>query len=96
MAPMRFVSQITLPPASPRLAQPAAGRPRVFLRQAQDKLTSRRTENVRLRSSPAVPRDGCPVARPSPRSCGGVPCIASRYGAASSARACVAAKRAAA
>jgi len=33
--------------------------------------TLRRTEQVRLRSSPSVPRDGCPVARPSPRSrCG--------------------------
>ena len=28
--------------------------------------TLRCTEQVRLRSSPAVPRDGCPVARPSP------------------------------
>jgi hypothetical protein len=31
--------------------------------------------NVSLRSSPAVPRDGCPVAQPSPRSCDGVSSI---------------------
>ena len=37
--------------------------------------TLRRTEQVRLRSSPAVPRDGSPVARPSPRSRYGVSCI---------------------
>jgi len=37
--------------------------------------TLRRTEQVRLRSSPAVPRDGCPMARPSPRSRYGVSCI---------------------
>src|SRR5512139_747669 len=30
---------------------------------------------VRLRSSPAVPWDGCPVARPSPQSHHGVSCI---------------------
>jgi hypothetical protein len=47
---MRFVSQMTLPPALPRFAPPEAGRPRVFLRQAQDKLTLRRTVKVRLRS----------------------------------------------
>jgi hypothetical protein len=40
-------------------------RPRVFLRQAQDRLTLRRTVQVRLGSNPAVPRDGCPVAHPS-------------------------------
>jgi hypothetical protein len=45
---MRFAPQITLPSAPPRFAQPEAGRPRVFLRQAQDKLTLRRTEEVRL------------------------------------------------
>jgi hypothetical protein len=27
----------------------------------------RRTVQVRLGTNPAVPRDGCPVARPSPR-----------------------------
>ena len=37
--------------------------------------TLRRTEQVRLRSSPAVPRDGCPVARPSARSRYGVSSI---------------------
>ena len=30
--------------------------------------TLRRTVQVRLRSNPAVPRDGCLVAHPSPRS----------------------------
>jgi hypothetical protein len=30
--------------------------------------TLRRTVQVRLGSNPAVPRDGCPVARPSSRS----------------------------
>ena len=38
---MRFAPQTTLPPAPLRFAQPEAGRPRVFLRQAQDKLTLR-------------------------------------------------------
>jgi hypothetical protein len=33
--------------------------------QAQDKLTLRRTVQVRLGSNPAVPQDGCLVARPS-------------------------------
>jgi hypothetical protein len=47
-----------------------SGRPRVFLRHAQDKLTLRRIDNVRLRSSPALPRDGCPVVRPSPPTVG--------------------------
>jgi len=37
-------------------------RPRVFLRQAQDKLTLRRIIQVRLGTNPAVTRDGCPVA----------------------------------
>ncbi|MDH3930370.1 MAG: hypothetical protein OEV22_20770 [Deltaproteobacteria bacterium] len=37
----------------------------MFLRQAQDRLPLRRTVQVRLRTNPAVPRDGCPVARPS-------------------------------
>ena len=36
-------------------------RPRVFLRQAQDKLTVRRTVQLRLGSNPAVARDGCPA-----------------------------------
>ncbi|MEJ2235718.1 MAG: hypothetical protein P8X67_17540 [Syntrophobacterales bacterium] len=40
----------------------------MFLRQAQGRLPLRRTVQVRLRSNPAVPRDGCPVAHPSPRS----------------------------
>jgi len=31
---------------------------------AQDKLTLRRTVQVRFGSNPAAPRDGCPVARP--------------------------------
>jgi len=52
MLRMRFVSQMTLPPTPPRFAQLEAGRPRVFLRQAQDELTLRRTEKVRLRSEP--------------------------------------------
>ena len=52
MLRMRFVSQMTLPPAPPRVVHPEAGRPRVFLRQAQDKLTLRRTEKVRLRFEP--------------------------------------------
>ena len=47
-----------------RLYEPEAERPRVFLRQAQDKLTLRRTVQVRLGSNPAVARDGFPVARP--------------------------------
>ena len=47
-----------------RLYEPEAWRPWVFLRQAQDKLTLRRTIQVRLGSNPAVSRDGCPVARP--------------------------------
>src|SRR5512136_900217 len=72
---MRFVSQITLPPAPPRFAQSEAGRPPVFLRQAQDNLTLRRTDTYASGPSPAVPRDGCPVARPSPRSRYGVPYI---------------------
>ena len=53
---------------------PPTGSPRQA-RDKQDKLTLRRTEQVRLRSSPAVPRDGCPAARPSPRSRYGVSCI---------------------
>jgi hypothetical protein len=48
-----------------------SGRPRVFLRQAQGKLTLRRTE--KYASGPR--RCGCPVARPSPRSRDGVSCI---------------------
>ena len=47
-----------------RLSEPEAWLPRVFLRQAQDKLTLQRTVQARLGSNPAVPRDGCPVARP--------------------------------
>jgi hypothetical protein len=43
MLRMRFVSQMTLPPAPPRFAQLPAGRFLVFLRQAQEKLTLRRT-----------------------------------------------------
>jgi hypothetical protein len=35
---------------------------------AQEKLTLRRTVQVRLGSNPAVPRDGSPGARPSSRS----------------------------
>jgi len=49
---MRFLSQMTLHLAPLRFAQREAGRPRVFLRQAQDKLTLRRTEKVGLRSEP--------------------------------------------
>ena len=45
-----------------------SGRPRVFLRQAQDKLTVRRTVQLRLGSNPAVARDGYPVELPSSRS----------------------------
>jgi hypothetical protein len=56
MLRMRFVSQMTLPPA-PGLRSDV------------------RSRQVCLRSSPAVPRDGCPVARPSPRSRDGVSCI---------------------
>ncbi|MDH3951465.1 MAG: hypothetical protein OEV11_10565 [Deltaproteobacteria bacterium] len=37
----------------------------MFLRQAQDRLPLRRTVKVRLGTNPAVPRDGCQVARPS-------------------------------
>ena len=44
---------------------PSTGSPRQA-RDKQDKLTLRRTDKVRLRSSPAVPRDGCSGARPSP------------------------------
>jgi hypothetical protein len=60
VAPMRFVSQITLPPASPRLGSRPSGRPRVFLRQAQDKLTLRRTDKY---ASGPVPRYRGMVAR---------------------------------
>jgi hypothetical protein len=49
---MRFVLQTTLHPAPLRFAQREAGRLRVFLRQAQDKLTLRRTEKIGLRSAP--------------------------------------------
>jgi len=38
-----------------------SGRPRVFLRQAQDKLTLRRTDKYASGPSSAVPRDGRPV-----------------------------------
>ena len=38
-----------------------SGRPRVFLRQAQDRLPLRRTVTVRLGPNPAVSRDGCPA-----------------------------------
>ena len=51
--------------------EPEAGRPRVFLRQARDKLTLRRTETYASALSPC----GCPVAWPSPRSRYGVSCI---------------------
>ncbi len=47
-----------------RLYEPEAWRPRVFLRQAQDRLPLRRTVQVRLGTNPAVPRDGFQVARP--------------------------------
>ncbi|MGB6927911.1 MAG: hypothetical protein WBH05_01720 [Syntrophobacteria bacterium] len=43
-----------------RLYEPEAWRPRVFLRQAQDRLTLRRTVQVRLGTNPAVPRDELP------------------------------------
>jgi hypothetical protein len=49
---MRFVSQMTLPPAPPRFAEPEAGGPRVFLRQAQDKLILRHTEMYASGPSP--------------------------------------------
>ncbi|MDH3927722.1 MAG: hypothetical protein OEV22_07220 [Deltaproteobacteria bacterium] len=41
--------------------------PRDYARDRQDRLTLRRTVQVRLGSNPSVPRD-CPVAHPSPRS----------------------------
>jgi len=53
----------------------ASGRPRVFLRQAQDKLTLRRTETYASCPSPC----GCPVAQPSPRSRYGVSCTMRVY-----------------
>ncbi|MDH3802345.1 MAG: hypothetical protein OEU80_09700 [Deltaproteobacteria bacterium] len=40
----------------------------MFLRQAQDRRSLRRTAQVRLGTNPAVPRDGCQVAHPSSRS----------------------------
>ena len=43
-----------------RLYEPEAWRPRVFLRQAQDRLPLRRTVQVRLGTNPAVPRDELP------------------------------------
>ncbi|MGB7032209.1 MAG: hypothetical protein WBF29_12285 [Syntrophobacteria bacterium] len=39
--------------------------PRDYARDRQDRLTLRRTVQERLGTNPAVPRDGCPVARPS-------------------------------
>ncbi|MEJ2429191.1 MAG: hypothetical protein P8075_09760 [Deltaproteobacteria bacterium] len=56
------------------LSEPEAWRSRASLRQAprdcardrQDKLTLRRTVQVRLGTNPAAARDGCQVARPSP------------------------------
>jgi len=42
------------------LSEPEAWRSRVFLRQAQDRRSLRRTVQVRLGTNPAVPRDGCP------------------------------------
>ncbi|MDH3929114.1 MAG: hypothetical protein OEV22_14335 [Deltaproteobacteria bacterium] len=39
--------------------------PRDYARDRQDRLTLRRTVQVRLRTNPAVPRDGCQVAHPS-------------------------------
>ncbi|MGB7030533.1 MAG: hypothetical protein WBF29_03735 [Syntrophobacteria bacterium] len=38
--------------------------PRDYARDRQDRLTLRRTVEVRLGTNPAVPRDGCQVARP--------------------------------
>jgi hypothetical protein len=49
----------------PLFAQPEAGRSRVFLRQAQDKLTLGRNETFASGPSPC----SCRVARPSPRFC---------------------------
>src|SRR5512139_2169550 len=49
-----------------------SGRPRVSLVPRLSRGTLRRNEKIRFRSSLAVPRDGCPPARPSPRSCNGV------------------------
>jgi hypothetical protein len=54
---------------------PAATADLAVLPGAVGSRTLRRTQQVRLSSSPAVPRDGCPVARPSPRSPYGVSCI---------------------
>ena len=65
---MRFAPQTTLPSASLQLAGPEAGRPRVSLRQAQDKLALRRTDKYPSGPSPC----GGPVARPSSRSRDGV------------------------
>jgi hypothetical protein len=45
-----------------RLSEPEAGRPRVFLRQAQDKLTLRRTVQVRLGSNTLRLRGGTPAS----------------------------------
>jgi hypothetical protein len=47
---MRFVSQMTLPAASPRFPQPEAGRPRVSLVPSLSREALRRAEKVRLRS----------------------------------------------
>ena len=64
---MRFVSQMTLPPAPPRFAQPEAGGPRVFLRQAQDKLTLPCTEKERLGSEPLWLPGGTTISKISLR-----------------------------
>ena len=55
-----------------RLYEPEAWRPRVFLRQAQDRLTLRRTVQVRLGSNPAVSRD-CPARGASACAARGTP-----------------------
>jgi hypothetical protein len=50
-----------------RLYEPEAWRPRVFLRQAQDKLTLRRTVQVRLRSNTLRLPGGTPIFTVSPQ-----------------------------
>src|SRR5512139_442581 len=54
---------------------PAANTDMAVLPSVLGARTLRRTETYASGPSPAVPRDGCPVARASPRSRDGVSCI---------------------
>ena len=63
-----------------RLYEPEAWCPRVFLRQAQDRLPLRRTVKVRLGTNPAVPLDGCPARGASACAARGPPASPERAG----------------